>query len=73
MAKGRYRVWADSQSVVYVSKSFNDLDRASEWASAFVHKYDGKDAERVIVHIEDEVADTTIATYENLNKCDIWP
>jgi hypothetical protein len=72
--KYRYEVWPDSESTVSVYKKFVELDDACEFASKFVHKYDGPTADRVILHIEDLEADETIDTYENINKCDsvIW-
>ncbi len=66
----KYTVWSDSESTVYCRKEFNNLDEADDFASKFVHQYDGFDADRVIVHIEDNEADETITTYENINKCD---
>lgn len=66
-----YRVWADSESSVYAENEFTDIDTAHNWASEFVHKFDGKNAERVILHIDDEDGET-IDTVENLNKYDIW-
>lgn len=67
----RYRVWADSDSAIDIEeKEFSNLDKACDFASEFVHKYDGKNAERVILHVEDNKTEETIETYENLNKCD---
>jgi hypothetical protein len=56
-----------------VSNYFDDLDDAHNWASWFVHQYDGEQAERVILHIEDTYSEETVDTVENLNKCDVWP
>lgn len=67
----RYKVWADSESAIDIEdKEFNNLDEACDFASEFVHKYDGEDAERVILHVEDNETEETIETYENANKCD---
>lgn len=69
----RYRVWADSDSAISIEpKEFNDIDKACDFASEFVHRYDGKNAERVILHVEDNEIDDTIETYENINKCDCY-
>lgn len=70
MSEKRYTVWADSDSRVYCHKYFDKFDEADTFASRFVHQFDGTDAERVIVHLEDNEADETIGTYENINKCD---
>lgn len=64
-----YIVWSDSDSRVEAYQEFWDVDMACEFASSFVHKYDGADF-RVILHIEDENSDETIDTYENINPCD---
>lgn len=66
----KYTVWSDSESSVYCHKEFNDFGEADAFACFFVHQYDGYDADRVIAHIEDNEADETITTYENINKCD---
>lgn len=63
----KYKVWSDSESKVYVSKTFNDIDAAQEFASSFVHRYDGKPF-YVICHIEDEETDETIDTVENIPR-----
>lgn len=63
-----YIVWNDSESKVEVYNEFWDLEAACEFASQFVHQYDGADF-RVIVHIDNEY-DETLDTYENLNDCD---
>ena len=70
MSKARYTVWADSESTVQCHEDFNDLTEATDYARDFVHQYDGYDADRVIVHVEDNRRDETIDTYENINKCD---
>lgn len=67
----RYKVWADSESTISLEpKEFDNIDEACEFASEFVHKFDGKKAERVILHVEDNSIDETVDTYENINKCD---
>lgn len=67
----RYLVWSDSESSVGIEGyEFRDIDNACDFASQFVHKYDGKDAERVILHVEYQKIEKTIDTYENVNKCD---
>lgn len=66
----RYHVQSDNQSVVSVNNYFDDLDDAHSWASWFVHLHDGKESERVILHIEDTELDETVDTLENQNKCD---
>ena len=65
----RYYVWNDSDSRKEVYKEFDDLDLACEFASDFVHQFDGADF-RVIAHVEDVEGDETIDTYENINPCD---
>ena len=40
-----------------------------ERVDGIVHKFDGQNTERVIVHVEDNLTDNTVATYENKNKC----
>lgn len=67
----RYMVWADSDSTVDIDYTyFEDLEDAHAFASEFVHRYDGEDADRVILHIDDRLTDETIDTCENINKCD---
>ena len=68
--KHRYHVWSDNQSIVSVNNYFDDLDDAHSWASWFVHLHDGKESDRVILHIEDTELDETVDTLENQNKCD---
>ena len=64
-----YRVWPDNESHKSVYKEFKDIEEACEFASTFAHKYDNENY-RVILHIDDE-NDETIATYENINPCDV--
>lgn len=67
----RYKVLADSESAISLEpKEFDNIEEAADFASEFVHKYDGKDAERVILHVEDNETEETIEIYENANKCD---
>jgi hypothetical protein len=71
MGNKKYWVLSDSDSVVECKHTgFDNYDDADDFAFNFVHQYDGWNAERVIVHIDDDETDTTIATYENINKCD---
>lgn len=62
----RYVVWSDSESEVECHEEFDDPDEAVDFASDFVHAYDGEEY-RVIVHVEDQIKDDTIDTYENIN------
>lgn len=64
-----YVVWNDSESRKEVYQEFWDLDEACQFASDFVHQYDGADF-RVIAHIDDALTEETIDTYENINPCD---
>lgn len=64
-----YVVWTDPESRVGTYREFWDIDAAAEYASGFVHQFDGEEF-RVIAHIEDTAADETIDTYENINPCD---
>lgn len=59
-----YRVWADSESEVYIKKDFHDADEAYDFAVEFVHRYDGEPF-RVICHVEDLILGETIETVEN--------
>ena len=69
----KYTVWADSESTISITpKHFNNVDAADSFASHFVHRYDGENAERVILHIEDNELDETIDTVENINKYDSY-
>ena len=61
-----YVVWNDSESKKEVYQEFWDLDEAAQFASDFVHQYDGEQF-RVIAHIEDTELDDTIDTYENID------
>lgn len=61
-----YVVWNDSESYREVYQEFEDIDQACEFASQFVHQFDGADF-RVIVHIDDGLTDETIDTYENID------
>ena len=61
-----YVVWTDSESRVGTYREFWDIDAAAEYASNFVHQFDGEEF-RVIAHIEDTAADETIDTYENID------
>jgi hypothetical protein len=65
----RYTIWSDSDSERDWYEETDSLEYACEKASEFVHAYDGEPY-RVIVHIEDNEADETIDTYENINPCD---
>lgn len=61
-----YVVWNDSESHEEVYQEFWDIDQACEFASQFVHQFDGAPF-RVIAHIEDTNLDETIDTYENID------
>ena len=64
----KYRVWPDSESRINIDiREFDTWEEADEYASGFVHKYDGEEF-RVIAHIEYQ--DETINTYENINPWD---
>ena len=66
----RYKVWSDSDSAIDIDiQEFDDLDEACEFASDFVHKYDGSNAKRVILNIDDNETEETIDVYEYINKC----
>lgn len=62
-------VWSDSRSSKEVYNEFWDYDEAYDFASDFVHQFDGEQF-RVIAHIEDTEKDDTIDTVENINPCD---
>lgn len=64
----KYVVWTDDESSVDVHRYCRDLNEATEFAKTFVHRYDGKNAERVIAHIIKLEDRKTIYTYENINK-----
>ena len=62
-----YVVWSDSESRKEVYNEFWDYDEAYDFASEFVHQFDGEEF-RVIAHIEDTEKDDTIDTVENIDK-----
>lgn len=67
----RYSVWSDNESNKQTYKSFDRYIDAYHYASNFVHKYDNEPY-RVILHIDDTIADETVDTFENSNNpCDI--
>ena len=61
----RYTVWPDNESRHGTYRSFPDAVTASNWASRFVHQFDGEDF-RVILHVEDNKIPETIDTVENI-------
>lgn len=67
----RYKVWADSESIVEMPNDVNpfykDIDAAHDAACELAHKHDGQPY-RAIFHIEDLVNEETVDTIENVYK-----
>lgn len=62
-----YVVWPDSESAHSTYRNFSSLEEATNYASRFVHQFDGETF-RVILHVEDNARRETIDTVENIRS-----